>query len=274
VGKKIIRLTMIFIVLLLFGCSKNEATSNGKVVLKLGIWGSSPEETKLMDRQIELFEKLNPDITVRKEIAVGDMNEWLQLNVAAGTAPDVCYVDVMLAKDYINYNAFKQLNDYYSPEDLKEYFPSLLEGFTVDGKVYGIPKDFNTIVMYYNKDMFKTAGIETIPQNWKELDSTCKKLQTAGKQGKLGKDFKYPMSFVMEWNRVAPFVLQNGGHTYKDGKLSINSKEVAGGVDFVFDLMKKEYLAEQNKWEDEVTEQFSEMVRLQSCILVGGRFHI
>ena len=237
------RLVSLFLILLLFGCSNKENGKNGKTVLRLGIWGSSPEETKLMDRQIKLFEELNPEIIVKKQIAVGDFNEWLQLNVAAGTAPDVSYVDVYLAKDYINYNAFKCLNDYFTKNELKAYYPSLLEGFTVDGKVYGIPKDFNTVVMYYNKDMFKKAGIITPPKTWNELNIALEKLKKIGDEGKLGKNFKYPMSLVLEWNRVAPFILQNGGNTYKNGKLVFNSQQAADAIDYVLSLMKKDYLA-------------------------------
>jgi multiple sugar transport system substrate-binding protein len=240
--KVLYRLALVFTLLLVLGCS-NKNKENNKVTVKLAVGSSSPEETKLLDSLIALFEKENPKIRIKKQVVVGDYNEWLQISVAAGTAPDVTCVDVYLAKDYINYNAFLCLNKYFTKDELNAYYQNLLEGFTIDEKVYGIPKDFNTLVMFYNKDMFNAAGISSPPKTWNELDITLRKLKKAGKEGKLGKNFKYPMTINFEWNRVNPFIVQNGGATYENGKLIFNSQQSENAVDYVFSLMKNGYLA-------------------------------
>jgi len=226
----------------ILGCGK-AVKKSGKITLDLGMWSSSPPANKLVQDQIDAFEKKYPKIKVIKQISVGgNFNEWLQINVAGGTAPNISFINSMIVQDYIGFGALKPLTKYYTKEELKAYYPNLLKGFKANGIVYGIPKDFNTLVMYYNKDMFEAAGIPHPPRTWKELEETLEKLQTAGKQGKLGKNFKFPMSTLMQWNRFNPFVLQNGGRTYKDGKLLFNSPEACEALDWFMSLVKKGYI--------------------------------
>jgi sn-glycerol 3-phosphate transport system substrate-binding protein len=61
---------------------------------------------------------------------------------------------------------------------LKSFYPSLMENGTSVGKTWGIPFQRSTIVMYYNKDAFKAAGLdpESPPQSWNELVEKGKKL--------------------------------------------------------------------------------------------------
>ena len=53
--------------------------------------------------------------------------------------------------------------------DLKDFFPVWLASFTVDGKLYGLPFDSYAGLLYYNKAMFKEAGIANPPATWDEL---------------------------------------------------------------------------------------------------------
>jgi len=231
----------VMIIVSLAGCSKKNV-KDGEVTLRIGVWAGAPASMKLLDNQIAIFTKKYPKIKVSKLVAVGNFNEWLQLNMASGTAPDISFIGSTLAKDFISYDAFMPLNDIFTQEEFKEFYSTLLDGFTAKGKVYGIPKDFNTLVMYYNKDMFKAAGIDHPPRTWKELESTLEKLKKAGKEGKLGKNFMYPMSTLMQWNRINPFIIQNGGTTYANNKLQFDTDAAAEAIDFFFSLVKKGYI--------------------------------
>jgi sn-glycerol 3-phosphate transport system substrate-binding protein len=68
---------------------------------------------------------------------------------------------------------------------LKSFYPALMANGTYKGKVYGIPFQRSTIVMYWNKDAFKEAGLdpEKAPANWNEMQQMAMKLvkkDTAG----------------------------------------------------------------------------------------------
>ena len=50
--------------------------------------------------------------------------------------------------------------------DADAYPESLRRIYTFDGKVYGIPRDFDTIALFYNKDLFDAAGVEYPTGDW------------------------------------------------------------------------------------------------------------
>jgi len=52
--------------------------------------------------------------------------------------------------------------------------------YTYDGKYYGVPYSFGAVGFWYNKDLFKKAGIDATPTTWDDLLSDVKKLQAAG----------------------------------------------------------------------------------------------
>ena len=61
---------------------------------------------------------------------------------------------------------------------LKSFYPAFMENSQTGGKTWGIPFQRSTIVLYYNKDMFKEAGLDPIapPATWKEMREYAQKL--------------------------------------------------------------------------------------------------
>ncbi len=235
---------MLFIAMIFLGCGKNE--KDQKINLSVAVWGSSPEETALVDRQIALFEKKYPNIKVTKEVVTGDYNQALQTNIAARIEADVFYIDSAVAPMYIDKKAILPLDEYLDKEDLKDFNSNLLEGFSQDGKVYGLPKDFNPLILAYNKNMFQEAGIEKVPVTWEEWSVAFEKLKEAGESGKLGKNFMYPMSSVSNGERLATFILQNGGDVYDNEKneVTFNLDEAVEGLKYFYNLVKENYVRE------------------------------
>lgn len=68
--------------------------------------------------------------------------------------------------------------------------------YTIDGKVYGVPWTAGMVGFWYNKDLFKQAGIESTPKTWDELLDAVKKLKAAGITPiALGEKDKWPGHF-------------------------------------------------------------------------------
>ncbi|GKU26285.1 ABC transporter substrate-binding protein [Clostridium folliculivorans] len=60
-----------------------------------------------------------------------------------------------------------------------EFKDGALEGFSLDGRLYGVPKSMDYMALYYNKDLFNKNGIE-LPNNFKELIEVCKSFRDKG----------------------------------------------------------------------------------------------
>ncbi|MBZ4662941.1 MAG: extracellular solute-binding protein family 1 [Caloramator sp.] len=221
---------------LFVGCGKKEEQTTEqpkeeKVTITLGCWGSSPAETQLLDDQIKKFEETHPNIKIEKQVITGDYNQALQAKIASKTEPDVYYLDVFQAPAYISKGVVEPLDSYLDMDDVKDFEEFLIEGFKKDGKIYGLPKDFNSLAIFYNKDMFEKAGVKE-PTTWAELEEAAKKLT---------KDGVYGMSLSADAARFIPFMLQAGGKINEGDAVAFNTQEAAKGLDFYFSLIKKGY---------------------------------
>jgi len=140
--------------------------------------------TKIVDGMVADFMSENPDIKV-SAIYAGNYNDARIKALAALKSGDPAQLSVMFSidiYDLIEQDAIVAFDDIVeSDEDkawLESFYPALMENGKTLGKTWGIPFQRSTIVMYYNKDAFKAAGLdpENPPQNWDELVEAGKKL--------------------------------------------------------------------------------------------------
>ena len=226
---------------LFVGCGSKEAakvedkpkveTPAEPVTLSVQVWGGSPTETKLIDDQVSAFNAANPNIILKKEVAVGDYNQLMQTKIAAKTEADLFFLDVSLVPSFVDKGVVAPIDEYLDNEDLKDFLPNILEGFQVDGKTYGLPKDYNNLGLFYNKKMFADAGV-TPPTTWAELEAVSKKL-TKGKVKAL--------SLTDESARFASFLFQAGGKITNGEEMVFNSPESIKGFEFYYSFFKNGY---------------------------------
>jgi len=129
------------------------------------------------------FERANPDIHVTLLYWPGSNYEAkLQLTMAAGTAPDVIDVQDEPFAAYTKMGQFedlgpyvKQSGDEYAPN---RFFQTSLETFRVGGKQYGLPWNGGMLMIYYNRALFRKAGLPDPPKDWTwtQWVETCRKL--------------------------------------------------------------------------------------------------
>jgi multiple sugar transport system substrate-binding protein len=109
------------------------------------------------------FQKQNPDITVKiTQTAWSDYWTGISTGFVSGSAPDV-FTD-HLAR-YPEFALNEQLVDLaplikQDKVDTGIYVGELFKLWSKEGKQYGLPKDWDTIAIFYNKDMMKAAGVD------------------------------------------------------------------------------------------------------------------
>src|SRR5262249_2721194 len=140
--------------------------------------------TKIIDGFAADFEKQNPRIKV-KPIYAGTYQESLAKALTAhksGTAP---VTSVLLSTDMfslIDEDAVVPFDDFATSEAdrkwLGSFFPAFMYNSQTGGKTWGIPFQRSTIVLYWNKEAFREAGLdpERAPANWAEQASFAEKL--------------------------------------------------------------------------------------------------
>lgn len=140
--------------------------------------------TSVVDGMVNDFMDENPDIKVNA-IYAGNYNDARVKALAAIKSGKPAQLSVMFSIDIyelINQDAIVAFDDVVKTDEEKEwlnsFYPTLMENGKTGGKTWGVPFQRSTIVMYYNKDAFKAAGLdpEAAPATWDELVSMGKKL--------------------------------------------------------------------------------------------------
>ncbi len=140
--------------------------------------------TKVVDGMVADFMSQNPDVKVNA-IYAGNYNDARIKALAALKSGKPAQTSVMFSIDIyelIEQDAIIPFDDVVkTPEEkawLSSFYPSLMENGQTMGKTWGIPFQRSTIVMYYNKDAFRKAGLDPDkpPATWEELVSMGKKL--------------------------------------------------------------------------------------------------
>jgi multiple sugar transport system permease protein len=142
-----------------------------------------PEENAIVEKSLRAFEAAHPGIRVRR-LNPGDAGSFytkLQTMLAAGDPPDLFYVGAERVASFVDMGLLEPLDAYLQadtkagvPEaiDLAGFFPSTVAAFRHDGSrmgegtLYGVPKDFTTVGFYYNKDLFRKAGVPFPKDDW------------------------------------------------------------------------------------------------------------
>jgi sn-glycerol 3-phosphate transport system substrate-binding protein len=140
--------------------------------------------TKLIDTMAEEFSKENPGIRV-KPVYTGSYQDTITKTLTALKGGEPPHVAILLSTDMftlIDEDAVVPFDDIATTAEDKawfaSFFPGFLENSQTGGKTWGIPFQRSTIVQYWNKELFREAGLdpEKPPASWAELVSMGKRL--------------------------------------------------------------------------------------------------
>jgi multiple sugar transport system substrate-binding protein len=160
--------------------STQPAASSGPVQITYMEWGD-PAELDVWKAIVADFEAANPNIKV--DVQVSDWESyWTKLKtlLAANTPPDVFAMDAPLFRDYQSRGVLLNLQPFIdkNPGMLDGLYPNTLTAYQSPDGYFGLPRDFQTIVVFYNKDMFDKAGVPYPKAGWTydDLRATAKAL--------------------------------------------------------------------------------------------------
>lgn len=219
--------------------------------IKLSGWGGNIVEQKLLKQVLQDFEAQHPKIKVKYEVISDQYMDVLKTRLVGEAAPDVFYLDSLEAPFLMSQNVLQPLDAYITPEfDLADFEPNLLNSFKYNNQIYGLPKDYSTLSLFYNKKAFATAGLTSPPTTWDELRTYSQKLT-----GKLN---RYGMGITPELARQAYKIKAFGGQIVdQKGNATFAGESGLQGLQLVLDQYQKDRTSAQKS--DVGTNSGSEM---------------
>lgn len=192
-------IALLLVPMLIFGCKKKD---DGKI--RLTVWGiSTGEHMKGVEAAMKEFERQHPNIKVvaltigtQSSAGVGNARPQQKLltSIVGGVPPDVLQPDGYTVNDWASRDAFEPLDELIASDrdgkygiKLENYYKRSIEEVTYNGKIYAIPYNGDGPIMYWNKKLFREAGLdpEKPPRTWSELLELGKKLTVKDKKGNL-----------------------------------------------------------------------------------------
>jgi multiple sugar transport system substrate-binding protein len=221
------------------------------VTVKLSGWGGSPVEQKLLTQVLQDFEVEHPQIKVKYEVISDQYMDVMKTRLVGEAAPDVFYLDALEAPFLMSQNVLEPLNNYITPQfDLADFEPTLLNSFKYQNYIYGLPKDYSTLALFYNKKAFAAAGLNTPPTTWEELRTYSKQLT-----GKLN---RYGFGEMPELARQIYKIKAFGGQVVDtNGYAAFASQQALQGLQLVIDQYRQDRSSAQKS--DVGTNSGSEM---------------
>ncbi|HMA31993.1 MAG TPA: ABC transporter substrate-binding protein [Casimicrobiaceae bacterium] len=205
--------------------------------------------TKIIDGYAAAFEKENPGIKL-KPIYSGSYQESIAKALTAAKSGDPPVTSILLSTDMytlIDEDAIIPFDDLVKSADdkawLKSFYPAFMENSQTGGKTWGIPFQRSTIVLYYNKDAFREAGLDPNrpPATWAEMTADAEKLTRRDASGKVTQwGVEIPSSGFPYWLFQA-LAIENGANLMNAAGTEVyyDKPEVVGALQYWVDLVDK-----------------------------------
>ncbi len=214
-----------------------EETSGDVTELTLMGWSSSDAENARLQEMVDTFNEANPDLHVTLN-QVPEYDTALQTAMAGGAPPDVFYIDSFRLPDFVAANALMPIGDQMDNPD--DFIPNLRQAFTIDGTFWCPPKDFSTLGLQYNTDLFDAAGLEypNADWTWDDLRSAAEAL-TDPDSG------TYGLVLSADLARWIAFLYQAGGTVTDEGftTMTLDTPEAQEAMDFYVNMVLDGYAA-------------------------------
>jgi multiple sugar transport system substrate-binding protein len=152
----------------------------------LSVWTGYPELVPWYQAAGEAYTKAKGTKVTVFSTTLREHEQKLAAAMPTGTGPDLFDVGLILSVNLIEAGLIRP-NPAPIDQQLKggAYNPASGDQFTVDGKTYGLPLLFSTPAMFWNRAMFKEAGISGPPDTFPQLMEDAKKLTKIDASGKM-----------------------------------------------------------------------------------------
>lgn len=204
---------------------------------------------KIIDGYVAAFEKENPGIQL-KPIYSGSYQESIAKALTAAKSGDPPVTSILLSTDMytlIDEGAIVPFDDFVKTADdkawLRSFYPAFMENSQTGGKTWGIPFQRSTVVLYYNKEAFKAAGLDPNrpPATWAEMTADAEKLTKRDASGKVTQwGVEIPSSGFPYW-LFQGLAIENGANLMNAAGTEVyyDKPEVVGALQYWVDLVDK-----------------------------------
>jgi multiple sugar transport system substrate-binding protein len=198
------------------------SSAGGELTVLIGSSGEA--ETDAVTAAVQRWsEQSGTKATVN---VASDLNQQLSQGFAGGTPPDLFYMSNDSVATYASNGSLEPFVE--SMSNFDDFYPAIIASYTYEGKVYAAPKDFSTLALVINTEVWDEAGLTEadVPTDWDALHEVALKLTEGSRVG---------LVVSPEFARVGVFLAQAGGWLTDEAATAATADSQANveGLDYV-----------------------------------------
>jgi multiple sugar transport system substrate-binding protein len=238
-----------------------------------------PEELKAFRAVIGGFRKVEPDVKV-KLIEASDREDLLarlSTSFAGGTPPDLFLLNYRFYGQFAARGVLEPIESRVDDSDAFEqadFYPQALDAFRFDGELVCLPQNISSLVVYYNRDLFKQAKVPEPEPDWTWDDMVQKAIRLTRDTNGDGDIDQHGLGVQPSIIRIAPFVWSNGGEVVDDEeaptRLALDSAEATEAMQKFFDL-RREHLVIPSEQEVEAEDDETRFQNGREAMVLSSR---
>ena len=208
-----------------------------KITLRVVHFGGS-DFPATFNKATEKWRAGHPNVKIMLEyIPWGNYTDKILTELGGGSSADAGWIENSQAAALVPRGALLPLNDFLAKDktvDIRDYWPAIVERYTMDGKIYCLPSDVAPVAcVYYNKGLF---DLQDLPYpkddwDWDDMLAVAKKLTLTNPDGST-RQYGF---FTTDWG---DFVYSAGGRMVDNVKYptrcTLNTPEALRGLQFFF----------------------------------------
>jgi sn-glycerol 3-phosphate transport system substrate-binding protein len=204
---------------------------------------------RIIEGYVKDFNQSHPNVQVEPVFAGSYTESYTKILAAirGGTPPDTAIMLSQNLNDILQQDIVIPLDEYIQTDaaqvKIDDFFPAFMLNSQQGGKVWSIPFQRSTPVMYYNKDAFKEAGLDPQkpPQSWAEMIAMGQKLTKRDASGRVTRwGLVIPSAGTVDTWLFEGLVIASGGVLYDPNnsccKVQFNSPAVEASLQLLRDL--------------------------------------
>ena len=221
--------------------SGNEELSGSIRFLTFG----EPEELKAFREVVAAYREKEPDVEVNLVEASDrdDLLARLSTSFAGGDPPDVFLLNYRYYGQFAARGVLEPVEERVDDSTVfqqDDFYPIALDAFRFNGTLTCLPQNISSLVVYYNRDLFRAAGVPEPNTGWTWNDMVEKAVKLTSDTNKDGRPEVYGLGVEPSIIRLAPFVWSNGGEIVDDHdqptRFTLDTPAAQGAMKRFFDL--------------------------------------
>ncbi|WCT53943.1 ABC transporter substrate-binding protein [Paenibacillus kyungheensis] len=230
---------LVLITVMLAGCASNSKNVGSSGKTKIVFWAH--QESAMNDayhKLIQAYEAKHPDIEIDFQTFPYDVyNQKLKASFSAQNPPDVAEMFGTWVPEYSKNGALTEVPNI--DKISKEYYPAPLGAYQYNGKLYGLPLEYNLENggMLIHPEMFKNKGLEYPPKTWDDLVENAKILTVRNDNGIQIKGFDFISLDNITFTFLSMILQQNGKYWGTDNHVSFQTPEAIQAMNALTSLV-------------------------------------